>query len=80
MRFLLARVYGYTPRSYKLERKGFKIEYSGNKGDDFEEAQIEISSLEELLKLVDELREPIIITHRIHSDNFEIEIYDDYRE
>ena len=81
MKFTLARVYGESPRKYKLEKKGFNIEYLGDAEDDYEDANIEIDSMEELQRLVDVLQEPIIIDRkRTDSDDWELEIYDDYRE
>lgn len=80
MKFTLTRVYGNSPRKYKLEKKGFDIEYIGGTGDYYEDANIEIDSIEELQRLVDELQEPIIIDHEQISGDWELEIYDDYRE
>lgn len=74
MKFTLTRVWG-SPRKYKLEKKGFDIKYLGN-----EDVNIEIDSIEELQRLVDELQEPIIIDRKQISGDWELEIYDDYRE
>lgn len=81
MKFTITRVWGNSPRKYKLEEKGFDIEYLGDAEADYEDANIEIDSMEELQRLVDELQEPIIIDRkRIDSGDWELEIYDDYRE
>lgn len=80
MKFTITRVYGHSPREYKLEKKGFDIEYLGDAEDNFEDAKIEIDNILELLRLVDKLQEPIIIHCKQISGDRELEIYDDYRE
>ena len=81
MKFTLKRVCGHSPRKYKLEQEGFDIYYLGDAEDDYEDATIEIDNISDLLRLVDELQEPVIIDRkRIDSGDWELEIYDDYRE
>lgn len=42
---------------------------------------IEINSLEELINLMEEINEPLIVSHAFGSEDMLcIEIYDDYRE
>lgn len=82
MKFKLKRTWGKNLKVYDEEFENFNVVIPENENDD---AYIEISSMEELIKFVEAIDERIIISRIINYKTFEskgyvLEIYDDYRE
>lgn len=70
------------PSKYELEEKGFKVVYF-DKGVKYrEQAYIRIDTLEELLRLVEKVGKVIVDknSERDIKTDYEIEIYDNWRE